>query len=186
MAARACLKNHSRHLHAPLCGIFVPNSLNAAHCAAFIWPKSPTKRNAHLAESIFQTRSRVSSDTFWKRRRFCVGRKGQHVLFRKFLREFSVKGRTHGSVFVHLVAAWSPSRHGIPLSRLRARLARSNKKPPASASGSIVTIFCFILRCHSAADQETESEDNPVCRREHGQCTHPAHSHGRKPCNFHW
>ena len=55
---RACLKNHSRHLHAPLCGIFVPNSLNAAHCAAFIWPKSPTKRNAHLAESIFQTRSR--------------------------------------------------------------------------------------------------------------------------------
>ena len=54
---RACLKNHSRHLHAPLCGIFGPNSLNAAHCAAFIWPKSPTKRNAHLAESIFQTRS---------------------------------------------------------------------------------------------------------------------------------
>ena len=70
--------------------------------------------------------------------------------------------------------------------KARARLARSNKKPPASASGSIVTIFCFILRCHSAADQETESEDNPVCRREHGQCTHPAHSHGRKPCNFHW
>ncbi len=58
---RACLKNHSRHLHAPLCGIFVPNSLNAAHCAAFIWPKSPTKRNAHLAESIFQTRSRENA-----------------------------------------------------------------------------------------------------------------------------
>ncbi|NBI70189.1 hypothetical protein D3Z50_03730 [Clostridiaceae bacterium] len=57
--ARACLKNHSRHLHAPLCGIFGPNSLNAAHCAAFIWPKSPTKRNAHLAESIFQTRSKL-------------------------------------------------------------------------------------------------------------------------------
>ncbi|NBI70745.1 hypothetical protein D3Z50_06675 [Clostridiaceae bacterium] len=54
-----CLKNHSRHLHAPLCGIFVPNSLNAAHCAAFIWPKSPTKWNAHLAESIFQTRSKL-------------------------------------------------------------------------------------------------------------------------------
>ncbi|NBI72012.1 hypothetical protein D3Z50_13255 [Clostridiaceae bacterium] len=51
------MKNHSRHLHAPLCGIFEPNSLNAAHCAAFIWLKSPTKRNAHLAESIFQTRS---------------------------------------------------------------------------------------------------------------------------------
>ncbi|NBI70785.1 hypothetical protein D3Z50_06885 [Clostridiaceae bacterium] len=55
--SRACLKHHSRHLHAPLCGIFGPNSLNAAHCAAFIWPKSPTKWNAHLAESIFQTRS---------------------------------------------------------------------------------------------------------------------------------
>ncbi|WP_416389446.1 DUF6783 domain-containing protein [Otoolea muris] len=54
---RACLKIHSWHLHAPLRGIFVPNSLNAAHYAAFIWPKSPTKRNAHLAESIFQTRS---------------------------------------------------------------------------------------------------------------------------------
>ncbi|WP_395019443.1 DUF6783 domain-containing protein, partial [Robinsoniella peoriensis] len=23
--ARACLKIHSRHLHAPLCGIFAPN-----------------------------------------------------------------------------------------------------------------------------------------------------------------
>ena len=56
---RACLKHHSRHLHAPLCGIFGPNSLNAAHCAAFIWPKSPTKRNAHLAESMFQTRSKL-------------------------------------------------------------------------------------------------------------------------------
>ena len=74
----------------------------------------------------------------------------------------------------------------FPPFRLRARLARSNKKPPASASGSIVTIFCFIFRCHTAADQETESEDNPVCHREHGQCTRPAHSHGKKPCNFHW
>ncbi len=34
--ARACLKIHSRHLHAPLCGIFGPNSLNVAHYAAFI------------------------------------------------------------------------------------------------------------------------------------------------------
>ncbi|WP_420314365.1 DUF6783 domain-containing protein, partial [Blautia wexlerae] len=24
---RACLKNHSRNLHAPLCGIFHPNSV---------------------------------------------------------------------------------------------------------------------------------------------------------------
>ncbi|WP_334303066.1 DUF6783 domain-containing protein [Otoolea muris] len=59
--SRACLKIHSWHLHASLRGIFVPNSLNAARCAAFIWHKSPTKRNAHLAESIFQTRSRTEN-----------------------------------------------------------------------------------------------------------------------------
>ena len=35
-SARACLKIHSRHLHAPLCSIFGPNSLNVAHYAAFI------------------------------------------------------------------------------------------------------------------------------------------------------
>ncbi|MEY8394878.1 DUF6783 domain-containing protein [Lachnospiraceae bacterium 45-P1] len=54
---RACLKIHSRHLHAPLCGIFGPNSLNVAHYAAFIWAKSPTKWNAQLPESNFQTHS---------------------------------------------------------------------------------------------------------------------------------
>ncbi|WP_368371335.1 DUF6783 domain-containing protein, partial [Ruminococcus sp. RTP21484sp1_RTP31023st1_H8_RTP31023_210422] len=27
MRSRACLKNHSRNLHAPLCGIFCPNSV---------------------------------------------------------------------------------------------------------------------------------------------------------------
>ncbi len=58
--ARACLKIHSRHLHAPLCGIFGPNSLNVAHYAAFIWAKSPTKWNAQLPESNFQTRSSIS------------------------------------------------------------------------------------------------------------------------------
>ena len=55
--SRACLKIHSWHLHAPLRGIFGPNSLNAARCAAFIWPKSPTKWHAQLPESNFQTRS---------------------------------------------------------------------------------------------------------------------------------
>ncbi|MEY8394538.1 DUF6783 domain-containing protein [Lachnospiraceae bacterium 45-P1] len=40
---RVCLKIHSRHLHAPLCGIFGPNSLNIAHYAAFIWAKYTTK-----------------------------------------------------------------------------------------------------------------------------------------------
>mgnify|MGYP000576862272 CR=1 FL=1 len=28
---RACLKNHSRNLHAPLCDIFCPNSVVVAH-----------------------------------------------------------------------------------------------------------------------------------------------------------
>ncbi len=55
---RACLKIHSWHLHAPLRGIFGPNSLNVAHYAAFIWHKSPTKWHAQLPESNFQTRSR--------------------------------------------------------------------------------------------------------------------------------
>ena len=57
--ARACLKIHSWHLHAPLRGIFGPNSGYIAHYAPFIWPKSPTKRNAQLPESNFQTRSRL-------------------------------------------------------------------------------------------------------------------------------
>ncbi len=60
-AARACLKIHSRHLHAPLRGIFAPNSFNVARYAALIWGKSPTKWDAHLAESNFQTRSRAES-----------------------------------------------------------------------------------------------------------------------------
>ncbi|WP_416389477.1 DUF6783 domain-containing protein [Otoolea muris] len=51
------MKIHSWHLHAPLRGIFVPNSLNVAHYAAFIWHKSPTKWHAQLPESNFQTRS---------------------------------------------------------------------------------------------------------------------------------
>ena len=60
--SRACLKIHSRHLHAPLCGIFGPNSLNVAHYAAFIWAKSPTKCDAQLPESNFQTRSRTANE----------------------------------------------------------------------------------------------------------------------------
>ncbi|WP_302328072.1 DUF6783 domain-containing protein, partial [Enterocloster lavalensis] len=54
-STRVCLKIHFRHLHAPLCGIFDPNSLDVARYDAFIWAKSPTKRNAHLTESNFQT-----------------------------------------------------------------------------------------------------------------------------------
>ena len=52
---RACLKNHSRNLHAPLCGIFCPNSVAVARYGALIRTKSPTNCDAHLAESLFQT-----------------------------------------------------------------------------------------------------------------------------------
>ena len=56
---RACLKNHSRNLHAPLCGIFCPNSVAVARYGALIRTKSPTNCDAHLAESLFQTRSSI-------------------------------------------------------------------------------------------------------------------------------
>ena len=54
---RACLKNHFCNLHAPICGIFCLHSVDVARYAALIQAKSPTNCNAHLAESIFQTRS---------------------------------------------------------------------------------------------------------------------------------
>ena len=54
---RACLKIHSRHLYAPLRGIFGPNSVNVARYASLIGTKSPTKWDAQLTESNFQTRS---------------------------------------------------------------------------------------------------------------------------------
>ena len=57
-ATRACLKNHSRNLYAPLCGIFCPNSVAVARYGAFMRTKSPTNCDAHLAEGLFQTCSR--------------------------------------------------------------------------------------------------------------------------------
>ena len=60
---RACLKNHSRNLHAPLCGIFCPNSVAVARYGALIRTKSPTNCDAHLAESLFQTRSSSEDDS---------------------------------------------------------------------------------------------------------------------------
>ncbi|RHP46388.1 hypothetical protein DXB74_01320 [Ruminococcus sp. OM05-7] len=53
------MKNHSRNLHAPLCGIFHPNSVAVARYGALIRAKYPTNCDAHLAESLFQTRSNV-------------------------------------------------------------------------------------------------------------------------------
>ncbi|WP_394910252.1 DUF6783 domain-containing protein [uncultured Robinsoniella sp.] len=53
---------HSCHLHAPLCGIFAPNSGCVARYAPFIRDKSTTNCDAHLSESNFQTRSSRGSD----------------------------------------------------------------------------------------------------------------------------
>ncbi|MFQ9592043.1 DUF6783 domain-containing protein [Ruminococcus sp. D54t1_190329_F1] len=58
------MKNHSRNLHAPLCGIFHPNSVAVARYGALIRVKSPTNCDAHLAESLFQTRSSTSKIKF--------------------------------------------------------------------------------------------------------------------------
>uniref|UniRef100_UPI003FEE128B DUF6783 domain-containing protein n=1 Tax=Anaerobutyricum hallii TaxID=39488 RepID=UPI003FEE128B len=58
--SRACLKNHSCNLHALICGIFCLHSVDVARYAALIQAKSPTNCNAHLAESIFQTRSKTT------------------------------------------------------------------------------------------------------------------------------
>ena len=57
---RACLKIHSRHLYAPLRGIFGPNSVNVARYASLIGTKFPTKWNAQLTESNFQTHSSMA------------------------------------------------------------------------------------------------------------------------------
>ena len=54
---RACLIIHFRHLYAPLCGIFDPNSVNVARYASLIGIKSPTKWDAQLTKSNYQTRS---------------------------------------------------------------------------------------------------------------------------------
>ena len=51
---RVCLKNHSRNLHAPLCGMFRPNSVAVARYDALIRIKSPTNCDVHLAESFFE------------------------------------------------------------------------------------------------------------------------------------
>ncbi|WP_334298409.1 DUF6783 domain-containing protein [[Clostridium] symbiosum] len=54
---RACLKIAFCQLHAPLRGIFGPNSVSVAHYASLIRAKSPTKCDSQLAESNFKTDS---------------------------------------------------------------------------------------------------------------------------------
>ncbi|WP_334296242.1 MULTISPECIES: DUF6783 domain-containing protein [Blautia] len=44
-------------MHAPLCGKFCPNSVAVARYDTLVRTKSPTNCDAHLAKSIFQTRS---------------------------------------------------------------------------------------------------------------------------------
>ena len=61
MKPRVCLKIHSCHLHAPLCGIFVPHSVNVARYASLIRDKSPANCDAQLTESNFKTHSSVPS-----------------------------------------------------------------------------------------------------------------------------
>ena len=58
---RACLKNHFRNLHAPLCGICYPHSVAVARYAALIRIKSPTNWDSQLTKSLFQTRSKVQN-----------------------------------------------------------------------------------------------------------------------------
>ncbi|MEY8393274.1 DUF6783 domain-containing protein [Lachnospiraceae bacterium 45-P1] len=77
-----CLKIHSRHLHAPLCGIFGSNSLNVAHYAAFIWAKSPTKRSAQLPESNFQTHSR-KGELFWIKIKHILQLESKYVIYER-------------------------------------------------------------------------------------------------------
>ncbi|RGF70943.1 hypothetical protein DWZ38_18695 [Ruminococcus sp. AF31-8BH] len=54
------MKNHSRNLHAPLCGIFCPNSVAVARYGTLIRTKSPTNCDAHLAESLLGARSNTT------------------------------------------------------------------------------------------------------------------------------
>ncbi len=77
-SARACSKNHSRHLYndaiasySPLCVIFAPHSVDVTRYASFIWHKSPTNCDVHLTESIFQTRSRGTSISMTRRAPLC-------------------------------------------------------------------------------------------------------------------
>ena len=58
--SRACLKNHSCNLHAPICGRFYLNEGGVAGYVNWMKAKYTANCNAHLAESIFQIRSRRS------------------------------------------------------------------------------------------------------------------------------
>ena len=54
---RACLKIHSHHLYALLCGKFCPHPVNAALYIFFIRTQFPTNCDTYLTENNLQTRS---------------------------------------------------------------------------------------------------------------------------------
>ncbi len=54
---------YSCHLHAPLCGIFGPHSVNVAHYAFLIRVQSTTNCDEQLSESNFQTSSNTCGNT---------------------------------------------------------------------------------------------------------------------------
>ncbi|WP_319017793.1 MULTISPECIES: DUF6783 domain-containing protein [Blautia] len=61
-------------MYAPLCGRFCPNSVVVARYDALIRTKSPTNCDAHLAESLFQTRSSHNPNSLKTTDRACPGR----------------------------------------------------------------------------------------------------------------
>ena len=79
--ARACLKIHSRRLHAPLRGIFGPDSVSVARYASIIGTKSPTKWDAQPTESNFQTRSRACRKAVFKHALGSVGKQFSNTLW---------------------------------------------------------------------------------------------------------
>ena len=58
LKVRACLKKAFCKMCVTICGRFCPNSVAVARYGALIRTKSPTNCDAHLAESLFQTRSK--------------------------------------------------------------------------------------------------------------------------------
>ncbi|WP_416389849.1 DUF6783 domain-containing protein [Robinsoniella peoriensis] len=95
--ARVCLKIHSRHLHAPLCGIFAPDSGYVARYVPFIRDKSPANCDAQLPESNFKTHSRICSKT------------GKRLLHRLYATAFIVLK------FFHRAALWQTTRERSPV-----------------------------------------------------------------------
>ena len=60
MNSRACPQNHSFNLPVPFCEKFIPDSVPVARYDALI-RDIPTNCDAHLAEGIFQTRSKIKT-----------------------------------------------------------------------------------------------------------------------------